>query len=560
MEGNGLYDASDPKGKFTFAIFKHQQIDVITSGNHELYLQNTSKREYGEMVPDYKNSYIASNLDIRDSKAKNDEGEWTAMAPRYRILTTKNLKLRVLAFGFVYDFHGTAPNTRVQDVEETIKEQWFQDAIREKNIDLFLIAGHVPVRASKEYDALYKAIRKEIWDTPIVFFGGHTHIRDFKKWESNAMGIESGRYMETLGFLSIDGLGSHSAKGKGDVAVKKSPKYQRLYIDNNLFSLHHHSGTDNSTFPTELGQNVSSMIHDARKNLTLDHIFGCAPHDFWLNRAPFPSEGSILTLLGDKILADTFNARKDPAIIVTNSGAIRFDIFNGPFTIDTTFLVSPFTSGFRMIKNVDTKLAARVISILNNEGPIPLKDLSALAGDSDKFGDYRLHDLMAPSPPVNNPTLNARHAPAQSPLRPSTEDPQVPGYTTTDDLGNSGDDTIHQPIKFYEVPNCIATNIHIDPGDKETAPEKVDLVYNEFIQDWVLLALRYLGVTYGEENTRMELEGRSMTEVISGWVGEHWGCGGDGGGKADKVLGDEEEDEEGDAGVGEATAGFHHDL
>ena len=181
VEGNGLYDASDPKGKFTFDIFKHQSIDVVTSGNHELYLKNTSKREYDEMVPDYKNSYIASNLDIRDPKDKNDKGEWTAMAPRYRILTTKNLKLRVLAFGFLFDFHGNAPNTRVQDVEETIKEQWFQDAIREKNIDLFLIAGHVPVRASKEYDAVYNAIRKVKWDAPIVFFGGHTHIRDFKK-------------------------------------------------------------------------------------------------------------------------------------------------------------------------------------------------------------------------------------------------------------------------------------------------------------------------------------------------------------------------------------------
>lgn len=494
-------------------------MDVVTSGNHELYLKNTSKREYNEMVPDYKNAYIASNLDVRDPKAKDDNGEYTAMAPRYRILTTKNLKLRVLAMGFVYDFHKNAPNTRVQDVEETIKEEWFQDAIREKNVDLFLIAGHVPVRASKEYDALYNAIRKVKWDAPIVFFGGHTHIRDFKKWESKAMGIESGRYMETLGFLSIDGLGSHNDDGKGDVAAKKGLKYDRLYLDNNLYSLQHHSGTNKSTFPTELGQNVSTMIHEARKNLTLDHTYGCAPHDFWLNRAPFPSKDSILTLLGDKIIADTFNTRKDPAIVLTNSGAMRFDIFKGPFTIDTTFLVSPFTSGFRMIKNVDTKIAAQVLSILNNEGPIPLKDLLALAGSDDGTSAPRLHDLLAPFPPASKATLNT------APQLPLKIDPSpIPGYTTTDDLGSAGDDTIHQKIQFFDVPNCIGTNVHVDPGNKDNAPEKVDLIYNEFIQDWVLLALKYLGASYGEENTRDELEGKSMTDVISGWVEGNWKC------------------------------------
>ncbi|KAH0182742.1 hypothetical protein KCU86_g12777, partial [Aureobasidium melanogenum] len=37
VEGNGLYDASNPKGQYTFDIFKHQNIDIITSGNHELY-------------------------------------------------------------------------------------------------------------------------------------------------------------------------------------------------------------------------------------------------------------------------------------------------------------------------------------------------------------------------------------------------------------------------------------------------------------------------------------------------------------------------------------------
>lgn len=202
IEGNGLYDASSPKGKYTYDIFKQQRIDVITTGNHELYLKNSSENEFYETVPNFKNSYIASNLDIQNPKT----GELEPLAPRYRKFTTKNQGIRILALGFLFNFHGNADNTVVQPVQETVKEQWFQDAIRSRDVDLFLITGHVPVRDSQEFDLIYKAIRNVHWDTPMVFFGGHTHIRDYHIWEKKAHGIESGRYMETLGFLSISDL------------------------------------------------------------------------------------------------------------------------------------------------------------------------------------------------------------------------------------------------------------------------------------------------------------------------------------------------------------------
>ena len=50
------------------------------------------------------------------------------------------------------------------------------------------------------------------------------------------------------------------------------------------------------------------------------------------------------------------------------------------------------------------------------------------------------------------------------------------------------------------------------------------MIYNEFIQDWVLLALRYLGVKYEKEDTKATLDDKTMTDVISDWVGEHWAC------------------------------------
>lgn len=527
VEGNGLYDASAPQGRYTFDILKHQRIDVLTNGNHELYKQPTSNREFRDVVPLFKNSYIASNLDIYSPK----EDKFVPLAPRFRKFTTKNQGIRIVAFGFLFNFKGNANNTIVQKVEDTIKEQWFQDAIREKEVDLFLITTHAPVRDGPEVDAIYKAIRDVKWDTPIVFFGGHTHIRDYRKLEKKAFALESGRYMETLGFLSITGLSSGK---KNDLSTTSTPEYKRLYIDNNLFSLYHHSGKNESNFDTELGRNVTQAITRARKAMNLDQAFGCAPHDYWLNRAPYPSNDSILTLLERDVLPFTFKESGTPSIVLANSGAIRFDIFKGPFTIDTTFLVSPFTSGFRSVPGVPYSVASKVLKLLNNEGPILVSDLHALADTKDIPGMDDLRPACIPASQAsiayaNNALeehnrLGFNGAPAQTVLGSGgNEKPRVQGYTTSDDAGSDGDDTIHEPIRFYGVPNVIASNIGFNPSD-EALPEKVDLVYNEFIQGWVLLALEYLGDKHEVADTKPALNGKTMTDVISAWISQTWAC------------------------------------
>src|SRR2546421_7724600 len=192
IQGNGLYDASNPKGKYTYNIFKEQHIDVICAGNHELYQKTFSENEYLVTVPNFNDSYLASNLDIIDP----DTGDLVPLAPRYKKFITEIQGLRILAFGFVFDFTGNYNNTVVQPVEQAVKEAWFQEAIRDREVDLFLVVGHVDIRAP-EFDAIHKAIRSVQWDAPIQFFGGHSHLRDYKRFDSNSYGLGSGRFMET---------------------------------------------------------------------------------------------------------------------------------------------------------------------------------------------------------------------------------------------------------------------------------------------------------------------------------------------------------------------------
>ncbi|PNS17123.1 Secreted protein [Sphaceloma murrayae] len=544
VEGNGLYDASDPKGKYTFEIFTQQHIDIVTPGNHELYLANSSNNEYYVTVPAYRNNYLASNLDIYNPET----GKREALAPRYRKFTTKNQGIRIIAFGFLFDFHGNANNTVVIPVEQTIKEKWFQDAIHDREVDLFVVAGHVPVRDSTETTALYKAIRAVQWDTPIQFFGGHTHIRDYAIYDKASVGLESGRYMETIGFQSITGLST--SKGASSSA---SLKFERLYIDNNLFSLQAHSGFNASAFTTDVGRNATQAITAARKELSLDKTYGCAPHTFWLSRAPYPSNESLLTWLDQDVLpwigeniTTTSDEAVRPAIVLSNSGAMRFDIFKGPFTVDSTFLLSPFTSGLRRLKDVPFEKANKILQLLNNKGPILIEDLvtfsdSHLDEDSliTKIEQKKLlKQLVPPIPPVRealyllDPEMSGPHHHHQAqhplslgnpPLVPTQDDhPLIPGYTTHDDASSTspGDDTVHAPIRFYHTPNVVGASVRIDEA---RPPQTVDLVYNEFIEKWILLALRYLGERR-EGPGELLAGGRSLTGFIQGWIETFWGC------------------------------------
>ncbi len=513
VEGNAIYDSSKPRGKFTYEIAKEQHIDLISSGNHELYKADTAEGEFYHTVPDFKGHYLASNLDIYNPKT----GKLEPLAPRFKKFTTKNQGIRILAFGFLFNFAGNANNTVVQRVEETVNESWFKEAIRDKDLDLIIVFGHVDIR-SDEFQVLFSTIRSAQWDVPIQFFGGHSHIRDYKIIDSTSVALESGRYMETIGFVSIDGL---SAGGK--TSQKAKVKFSRRYIDNNLFSMMHHSGKDSKTFHTEHGKKVSKAIGDARESLGLGERYGCAPQDLWVNRRPYPHNESIFTWLEEQLLPQSIGKSeriKDggKALVITNTGSVRFDIFKGAFTKDTKFLVSPFTSAIRYVEDVPYKAASQVIKLLNNEGPILLEMLkeNTMLQPPEVFAARSRPHLFS-----SGDKKFLGYNQDQLPLFDTEEPEPFPGYTTYDDAGRDGDDTVHSQIEFFEVPNCVQSQVGFESED-EHEPDSVDLMYNEFIQPWILLALEYVGQKYSSDDTHAYAEGKSFSDIMVDWVKEHW--------------------------------------
>lgn len=329
--------------------------------------------------------------------------------------------------------------------------------------------------------------------------------------------------METLGFLSIDGLSTGGKKDLAPVPQSSEITFSRRYIDNNLFSLHQHSGKDENTFPTKHGKDVSKAIGDARDSLGLGERFGCAPQDLWVSRRPYPHNESIFTWIEEQLLPQSIQKSErikkgGKALVITNTGSVRFDIFKGTFTKDTKFLVSPFTSAIRYIKDVPYKGASQVLKLLNNEGPIMLEMMenNAYLQPPDVFAArYRPQLFSSPGHTFTHP--EQRHD--QSPL--TNDKDTFPGYTTHDDAGDDGDDTIHTEIAFYNVPNCVQSYVGFNKND-DHEPETVDLMYNEFIEKWILLALEYTGQKYSLSDTAAYADGKSFTDIMTEWVKEHW--------------------------------------
>ncbi|KAL4790082.1 Metallo-dependent phosphatase-like protein [Aspergillus venezuelensis] len=521
VEGNGLYDSSVPKGIYISEIIRQQHIDVLSSGNHELYKKATSNAEFLTTVPNFQGHYLASNIDIYHPVT----GELVPLAQRFRKFTTEKQGIRIVSFGFLFDFTMNYNNTVVQPVEATVKETWFQEAIHDRDVDLFLVVGHVPVR-SPEYDAVFRAIRAIRPNTPIQFFGGHYHIRDCAQYDSNAYGLASGRFMETIGFMSIDGL---STAKNGLQSNQVTPAFERRYIDNNLYSFHHHTGLNELTFPTEHGRNVSHLIQKSRSALELDEIYGCIPETLWMSRSPYNAKDSIYAWLQKEVLPNMLGDEsrlEKPAFAIVNTGAIRFDLFEGQFTRDSAYIVSPFTSGFRYLKDVPLDKARLVLDVLNRQPKI-LTAAQEVPGSipwslAPPEQAAHVHGPASGQMRRSGPMIDT--AIDQSPMF-SNADPQltiIPGYTTTDDIGTDGDDTVHSNIDFYQIPNCIDA---LTLDTRSTVLETVDLVYIDFIQPYVALAAKFagLGIDVPRESD-VYMPGKTFTDLIIDWVKANWSC------------------------------------
>ncbi|KAG8739790.1 hypothetical protein FRC10_005173 [Ceratobasidium sp. 414] len=496
-DGTGLTDGfpvGQVDGQEANKFFFDVPYDVLAIGNHELYEYPIALDMHQNFAPRWNGRYLSSNVNITYTDKKGRLVN-TPVGDRVVKFRTKH-KRKVTAFGVLYDFTGNAANTTVQKVEIMVNETWFKDAIKEEP-DLFLLVGHMPVQKDN-WPAVFNAIRAIHPTTPIFIFGGHTHIRDCVQLDARSMSLESGRYLETIGWMSA-----------------KLPKYQnsstplsltRRYLDPNRNTYTYHTQT--KRFDTAKGEKITAGVSALAKAWNLTEKYGTAPQDYYLSRTPYPSNSSVLSLFVDQVIPKALDIGNPsraniPRTVIVNSGSQRFDLYAGPFTRNDQFIVSPFNDAFLYFQ-VPAGVAKQVLGKLNAKGAAKrdAEDPEAYGlGDVDhRFNMWRRDQFE-----------REYHGRATTNL--------TLGYVTTDDPQSCpgvGDDTLHSPIPYYNSPGYIASALPSGLADDTL----VDLVFLDFFEADVLSIVNTLstgsGKAYSTSDVKQYGSGDLLTNTVYG--------------------------------------------
>ncbi|WFD35092.1 hypothetical protein MCUN1_001941 [Malassezia cuniculi] len=491
-DGNGLSDAfpslppEHPNYRFAVnghvsnQVFALADYDVLTIGNHELYNYSVALDVYENFAPRWSGRYLTSNVNI-----SLFEGDTRPIGSRYARFVTPNQNLRVQSYGVLFDFKLAAKGISVQDPVQMAQEPWFVESLHDGPVDVFVIAGHMPITGDNGgWDAVLGAIRKVHPTTPVLMFGGHTHVRDCRVPDAYSMALESGRYLETVGWMSVSD-------------ITGQPKFSRRYIDANPrnYAFHAHMGHAGN-FGTERGRFVRSIMDAIAGAWNLTRFFGLAPQDYYLDRVPHGHEQSLLTLVQQHVLPEIVRPANperahEPSVILLNSGSQRFDVYAGAFTKNDQYVVSPFRDDFLYIADVPWGIARQLVHKLNSAGAEATEHAEHSEHAAQEGADTVFHRYLSfqwtsfwTKKLLKSVIANSTSASAATTGRPEQarrveellqqlrDDPtmvaphsafsklgKLPslGYVTIDGCPGQGDDTVHTPIPFSgEQPDYVA--------------------------------------------------------------------------------------------------------
>lgn len=306
--------------------------------------------------------------------------------------------------------------------------------------------------------------------------GGHTHRRSARSFEVNAMALESGRYLETIGWMSIGGFVSQQFRFSRKYIDVNSRNFVSLSILNLyrgrpltppfLHYFHHsqafHLGLKPLQLATDAGRYVRHLMDSIADSWKLTQLHGVAPKDYYLDRFPSSHEDSLLTLLEKEVLPSVVRPAskegRNQSLIIINSGSQRFDIFSGPFTRNDRYIVSPFRDRFLSIQNVPYGAAKNLLQELNNSTTV-----------EDNASSQYSSGLIT----------NIFEGWLKSQFSMFTNEQQHSlGYRTEDSIGSDGDDTPHNPVPSSDQPAFVASNPDPLPSSDQ---DLVDVVFVDFI-------------------------------------------------------------------------------
>ena len=481
-DGAGLSDgfpAGQVDGQVSNQFHAMVDYDLLSVGNHELYKYEVAWNTLTEFVPKTHGRYVSSNVKISHAAPRGGANVTYNFGEQFVKFKTDSGR-KVTSLGVLFNFTGADAGITVQDPAKMVLEPWFTQAIQEEP-DVFLIAGHMPVR-NDQFPVVVDAVRKVHPTTPIMVLGGHSHIRDCTQYDKYSMGLESGRYLETIGWMSMN-------------FTKDGPTFSRSYIDANRRNYAYHAGlaAKPHKFDTALGKKITKEMNQVANAWNLSHVYGTAPQDYYLQRVPINDTSSLINFMTNKVLPTVISTsnpdRKDvPNLVIANTGSQRFDLYAGPFTKNDQYIVSPFTDAFQYIKDVPYKYAGQIIHKLNNDkvAQATSRRRDVASADDDEKELYAQGHVShiynrwmkeqhtfatAHSAAAEDlAKLDARAAEAQA--------QRTLGYVTKDECPGDGDDTVHTAIPYASVPDYVQSPV---TGNNVGPDDKVDVIFLDFI-------------------------------------------------------------------------------
>jgi len=389
MDGTGL--TTNPPSELV-GILKHMPWNAINIGNHELYMNSTVEaivKRPGGYADWWGGRYLTSNVVIRSTGVP--------LGNRYNILHGGDGGTKVLAFGFLYNMKDAVGMVKVEPVEEVVVSKWFREALVNEKFDAILVLAHMHVTDELVY-VLLEGIREVVGvKVPVQFITGHSHIRAYENaTDECSSSIESGMFLNTIGMVSF--------------SKDSECRFEHQFIDGNVNSLREAIGVEE--LYTDEGYALSSYIAEAKSRLGLMDVVGCSPKHYSYKYNMSKHFNSFWRLYLDEIVPSSklFGAHHKsekqhksvsspmkPALF-QDTGAFRYDLFDGVQTVDDVMTLSPFNDTFYL---VGTNISGTVIENIYNE--LTIYENATMFGMVQSFPKY----AFSPRGPID---VNATYA------------------------------------------------------------------------------------------------------------------------------------------------------
>lgn len=340
--------------------------DAVNLGNHELYHNETV--EYmtdSGFIHHWRGNYLTSNVDVIDSPDAHTQHQhfnYRPLGNRYTYLYGTYTNTAILTFGFLYNFEGNCHITRVRMVEQVVQEEWFQRVLKKDNFHAILVLAHMDYR-DVLVTVILNAIREIVGvDIPVQFINGHSHVRGFQALDENAVSMEPGHFLDTVGFASF----STPRPTMADGTNQSSCLFQHVFLDANVKELQETAHIESLSTPE--GDALSAFIHETETELGLTGTIGCSPTTYYLESGLTEPKSLWRLFLREVVPTQLFQLNTSK-VYLENTGAFRFNLFAGEVILNDLISVAPFQDAiYQVAERVSGREFNQLMDALNAGG------------------------------------------------------------------------------------------------------------------------------------------------------------------------------------------------